>query len=112
VSDIGGRARDFHRDALNWDPRRQASPIQQAHDAGDQRMRTLQDEYAKRGKSLLLYAPDEIARKVESMARVAQYNERTGSTDSWASLIAVCLAGWVAAALAEEHSIVSGDEAA
>lgn len=104
-------AREMHEEALGWDPRQQASPIHQAHAAADTRLQKMQDHHAAHGKSLLLWAPDDLAKKVESMAHVIRQNGWTGNTEDWASLMAVCLAGWCSAARAEELDVSSGDAA-
>lgn len=88
-----------------------ASPIHEAHKAADARLQVMQDHHARHGRSLLLWAPDELMHKVESMAHVMRQNEWTGNTQDWASLLAVCLAGWCSAARAEEHRVDSGEAA-
>lgn len=89
------------------------SPIKQAHAAADRRWSEILDARAlSGGGSPLLWAPDELARHVESQLRVMGYNGWTGNTLDWAAVIAFSLAGWVSAARAEEISATSKDEAA
>jgi hypothetical protein len=93
-------------------PPPRVSPLHQAHKAADERLQVMQDHHAKHGQSLLLWAPDELMHKVESMAHVLLQNEWSGNTVDWASLMAVCLAGWCSAARAEEVRVDTGDDAA
>jgi hypothetical protein len=107
----GDNARDMHADALGWEPRRQGSPLHQAHAAADKRLSELQDLAARTGQgSLILQDPRDLAARVGGMAAMANVEMRPQAS-TWAQIIAVALAGWCSASLSETLDISSGDAA-
>lgn len=101
-------AQDMHTEALNWDPRRQGSPLHQAHAAADKRLSELQDLAARTGQgSLILQDPRDLAARVGGMAAMAHVEDRPRAA-TWAQIIAVSLAGWCSASLAETLDITAG----
>lgn len=111
MSDIGENARDLHSEVSGWDTRN-VSPMRRAHADADKRWRELLDVHARNGgRSPLLWAPDELARHVESQVHVMRQNGWASNTTDWASLVAFCLAGWCAADMAEELRVDTGEAA-
>lgn len=111
MSELGDHARRLHDEALGWDPRRTGSPVHQAHHAGDAALQTLQDLAALTGAgSWLDRDPRDIAAQLGGLAQMA-HSEEFPQASTWARVVAYGLAGWCAAARAEEFDITSGDAA-
>lgn len=104
-------ARDLHADALAWDPRRQGSPLHEAHAAADKRLQSLQDLAARTGQgSLILQDPRDLAARVGGLAQMAHVEDHP-SAETWARIIAYGLAGWCSASRSEMLRVDTGDAA-
>lgn len=83
-------------------------PLHEAHAAADRSLQHLQDLAAKTGQgSLILRDPRELAARVGGMAQLANVEDHP-QTSTWAQMLAVCLAGWCSASMAETLDISSG----
>lgn len=104
-------ARDLHADALAWDPRRQGSPLHEAHAAADRAWTGLLDTAARTGQdSPINQDPRDVAAHVGGLAAMANVEVRP-STETWARIIAYGLAGWCAASRSEMLRVDTGDAA-
>ena len=85
--------------------------VAEAHAAADKELQRLQDQAAMTNTgSWLLRDPRDIAANLGGLAQMAHVEE-CPSALTWARVIAYGLAGWCAAARAEELDITSGDAA-
>lgn len=85
-----------------------AGPVGDAAWAGITSLNQLNHEMAFQGTSLLLMDRRDLAAIVERRANSARLE---GQTDTWAQLIALCIAGYVSADRAEELRVDSGEAA-
>lgn len=89
-------------------PAAQRTPLAEAHAAADKRLSELQDLAARTGQgSLILQDPRDLAARVGGMAAMAHVEDRPRAA-TWAQILAVSLAGWCSASLAEQLDVTSG----
>lgn len=109
---VGDNARKFHDEAAAMDPRANRAwpggPVGDAAWAGVARLNDWNGEMAFQGTSLILMDPRDLAGMLERLANAARAESLV---TTWDSLVALALAGRVAADHAEELRVDSGEAA-